>query len=117
MAVEGTVSYDGKPVEEGTISFAPADGQGPTAGGPIQNGKYHLAGESGVAPGKKIVRITAVRKTGRQVEAGPPQPPGTMVDEVEFYIPDIYNTKSTLTCEITPGAVNQHHFELKPPAQ
>ena len=67
--VEGTVTFDGKPVESGSIVFEPADGAGPSAGGQIQNGKYKLAGEAGVMPGKKVVRITAIRSTGRQVDA------------------------------------------------
>ena len=120
--VEGTVTFDGKPVESGSIVFEPADGAGPSAGGQIQNGKYKLAGEAGVMPGKKVVRITAIRSTGRQVDAGMPgatgaggpSSPGGKVDELESYIPAIYNEKSTLTCEIAAGTANQHNFDLKP---
>ena len=36
------------------------------------------------------------------------------VDELESYIPAIYNEKSTLTCEIAAGTANQHNFDLKP---
>jgi hypothetical protein len=111
--VEGTVTFDGQPVDKGTIVFEPADGAGPTAGGTIENGEYQLAEEAGVMPGEKTVRITAVRKTGRQIEEGPPAPPGKMVDEMESYIPDIYNQKSTLTCEVVAGQVNRHNFDLK----
>lgn len=113
VAVEGSVTFDGKPVESGTISFEPADGQGATAGGPIEGGRYALSGDSAVAPGKKIVRIRAVRKTGRKIESGPPSPPGTMVEETESYIPAQYNTQSTLGCEVTAGGANRHNFDLK----
>ena len=113
VAVEGNVTFDGQPVEEGSIAFEPADGAGPSAGGMIEQGKYTLGDEAGVMPGKKTVRITAVRKTGRQIEAGPPAPPGTMVDVVEKYIPAIYNQESTLTCDVVAGSVNQHNFDLK----
>lgn len=112
VTVEGNVTFDGQPVAEGTIVFEPADGAGPTASGEIADGKYVLSGDSALAPGKKIVRITAVRKTGRQIESGPPSPPGTMVDEIERYIPDVYNTNSTLTCEVTSQGTNLHNFEL-----
>jgi hypothetical protein len=114
--VQGNVTFDGKPVEQGLIVFEPADGAGPVAGGTIQNGKYRLASEGGVVPGKMIVRISAVRATGRKVEAGPPAPPGKMVDEVSPYIPAIYNEKSTLTIQVAAGTVTQH-FELlsRPP--
>ena len=110
--VRGTVTFDGEPVERGSIAFEPADGVGPVAGGTIEGGKYLLAGEAGVTPGKKIVRITATRSTGKKIEAGPPEPAGTMVDEIVSFIPEIYNQKSTLTVEIAAGEAT-HNFELK----
>ena len=103
--VEGTVTFDGQPVEAGSIVFEPADGAGPAAGGTIEQGKYRLAGDAGVVPGQKIVRISAVRNTGQQVEAGPPAPEGTMIEEVEQYIPIQYNRNTTLTAEVPPGQV------------
>jgi len=112
VKVQGSVTFDGQPVEEGTIAFEPADGKGTSAGGTIKDGKYTLSGESAVQPGKKIVRINAVRKTGQKVEAGPPSPPGTMVEQVERYIPAKYNRQSTLTCEVTASGSNQHDFPL-----
>ena len=117
VAVEGNVTFDGQPVEQGTIAFEPADGNGPTAGGQISGGKYSLSGDTGVSPGKKTVRITAVRKTGRRIAAGPPEPADKMVDEIERYIPRDYNTNSTLTCEVVAGEKNEHNFELKSQAE
>ena len=113
--VSGEVTFNGKPISEGTISFEPADGQGPTTGGKIADGKYQLEGNAAPLPGKKIVRIFAARKTGRKIEAGPPSPRGTMVEEIERCIPDIYNTKSTLTCEVASQAHNRLDFHLKAP--
>ncbi len=113
VAVEGNVTFDGQPVEQGTIVFQPADGKGTTASGEIKGGGYRLSGDEGVAPGEKVVRITAVRSTGRQVESGPPSPPGTMVDEIESYIPAVYNKASTLTCNVTADGTDRHDFELK----
>ncbi|MGI6416697.1 MAG: hypothetical protein ACOX1P_13580 [Thermoguttaceae bacterium] len=110
--VQGTVTFDGEPVQQGSIAFEPADGVGPVAGGMIEGGKYVLAGETGVTPGKKIVRITATRSTGKKIEAGPPEPEGTMVDEIVSFIPEIYNQKSTLTVEVATGEAT-HNFELK----
>ena len=110
VAVEGNVTFDGQPVEEGSIAFESTDGVGPTAGGKIQNGKYTLTEEAGVMPGKKTVRIMGVRKTGEQVFDGMVN---KMVDVVEKYIPAIYNQESTLTCEVVAGSVNRHNFDLK----
>src|SRR5262249_59566164 len=56
--VTGEVSYDGQPVGRGMITFAPADGQGPTVGGPITSGRYAV---DKVPPGRKDVKIEAVK--------------------------------------------------------
>ena len=113
--VEGTVTLNDQPVDNGVIVFEPADGAGPTDGGKLEQGKYRLTGEAGVMPGKKkIVRITATRKTGRKHDAsmrGAAQ--RAWVDELEQYIPAVYNDDSTLTCEVVAGKVNEHNFELK----
>jgi hypothetical protein len=112
VRLRGTVTYEGKPVERGIITFDPADGQGPNTGGEIVQGTYHLTTNTGVLPGKKIVRIRAFRATGRRIEAGPPAPPGTLVDEIEAYIPARYNDQSTLTVEIIAGKENEIDFNL-----
>jgi len=114
-SLEGTVTLDGQPVEQGSIVLLPVDGSGPTSGAGIENDKYRVALNAGIMPGQKTVQIIGIRKTGKQVEAGPPSPPGTMVDLVEQCVPDIYNTKSTLTVEVLAGQINQHDFDLKSP--
>ena len=115
--VEGNITFDGTPVETGSITLESIDRSGPSAGCTIENGKYKVAGKLGVAPGKKTVRIIGIRKTGKRMEAGPPMPPGTMVDEVEHFIPEIYNSKSTLSLDVVAGQVNQHDFDLESPTQ
>jgi hypothetical protein len=57
-AVSGDVTYEGQPVEQGQITFYPADGKGPPAGAPISRGRYEV---SGLVPGPKLVEITATR--------------------------------------------------------
>lgn len=57
--VTGQVTYEGKPVQKGAISFLPADGQGPSCGGSIANGRYTAQ----LSPGKKIVRIVETKVT------------------------------------------------------
>jgi hypothetical protein len=55
--VTGRVTYDGKPVAKGAITFVPADGQGPTCGVTIADGRYQVQ----LSPGKKIVQIVETR--------------------------------------------------------
>jgi hypothetical protein len=60
--VSGTVTYNSKLLERGTISFAPADGKGRAAGGTITDGRYSLTThdlDDGAIPGKYNVGILA----------------------------------------------------------
>jgi hypothetical protein len=113
VRVRGTVSYDGKPVDRGVITFDPADGKGSNTGGEIADGHFDISAGAAAEPGKKIVRIRAFRASGRKIESGPPAPPGTLVDEIEAYIPAYYNDKSTLTADILPGKINDMKFDLQ----
>jgi hypothetical protein len=110
--VKGVVTFDGNPVERGTIVFEPADRQGPVTGGTISRGQYELAGNAAPFPGKKIVRVFAAKKTGRMVEVKYSNPK-VMADEIVHYIPDIYNAKTTLSCEVADRTTNQIDFDLK----
>jgi hypothetical protein len=112
VRVSGTVVFEGKPVEQGIISFEPVDGVGPTTGGSVTDGSYDLTGNARATAGEKIVRIYASRKSGRKFPAGPPSPPGTMIDEMIQCIPKQYNDQSSLKVSITPGRDNTHNFEL-----
>jgi hypothetical protein len=103
------VTYDGQPVQEGSISFESTDGKGSVTGGVITAGKYDVPGAVGTTPGEKIVRITAVRKTGRRIPSGEGS---GLVDEIVPYIPSRYNTESTLRVQVTSGKVNTHDFHL-----
>jgi hypothetical protein len=57
-SVSGEVTYDGQPVGDGMISFLPADGKGPAAGGTIAGGQYTV---ENLTPGPKVVQIEAVK--------------------------------------------------------
>ena len=97
-AVTGTVKLAGKPLEKGTISFQPADGDGPTAAEKIVNGQYAVR----VRPGQYKVQILGYRKTGeRHVNPGDPNSP--MTDTLEQIVPERDNTATTLTCDVRRG--------------
>src|SRR5262249_35023419 len=44
-----------KPVESGSVSFFPEDGNGPTVGGGVEEGQFSV---TGLTPGKKRVKLT-----------------------------------------------------------
>lgn len=87
-AVSGAVSFNGEPVEEGTISFVPTGTkQGPSTGSPITAGEYSIAADKRPVLGTHRVEIPAYRKTGRKL---PPNPSET--EETVPHIPAQYNS-------------------------
>lgn len=54
----GEVTYEGKAVGNGYITFLSADGEGPSTGGEISDGRYTV---ENLTPGPKIVKIEAVK--------------------------------------------------------
>jgi hypothetical protein len=61
--VSGTVTFEGKPVEHGSIAFIVESGQGPTRGSTITNGKYSA---TMVPVGTTKVVITAAKDMKQQ---------------------------------------------------
>src|SRR5438552_5090261 len=59
MEVSGEVKLQGQPLKEGSILFEPLGGQGTQSGSSITNGKYTIPRQSGLKPGKYLVRLTA----------------------------------------------------------
>ena len=111
-SVSGEVKLDGKPLEKGSILFTPIEGtKGTVAGGEIKDGKYQLAGEKGPAQGKNSVSIRAVRKTGKMVQK-PMAPRGEMTEEMAEAIAPRFNSSTTLSIEVKPGA-NTKDFDVQ----
>jgi len=96
--LEGTVTLDGAPIENGTIMLTPADGKGPTAGCGITAGTYRMQ----VSPGTMQVSIKANRKAGKMPD---PMSPGSgaMIDRHVECVPKRYNDETELTVTVKPG--------------
>lgn len=65
-SVGGEVTLDGQPVQQGSIRFVCLTG-GPTAGGQIEDGSYHIPRDKGPPLGRHRVEVSAPQKTGRQI--------------------------------------------------
>lgn len=112
IAISGRVTLDGEALEAGSINFVPIEGtQSPGAGAVITKGAYEVPRDKGPLPGVYRVEIKAQRKTGKQIAAGSPAPPGTMVDEAVEAVPERYNKDSQLRLEVKAGA-NPGNFDL-----
>jgi hypothetical protein len=108
--VRGTVTFDGKPLESGTVVFLPASVQGQTqSGGMIQHGVYDIPRREGPVPGVYTVVITAAAGNA----AAPAGAPGKELPIPKQPIPARYNTKSDLKVEVKQGGDNQFNFDLK----
>jgi hypothetical protein len=103
VPVQGKVTFDGQPVDNGIISFIPEGGSGGKSGHPqvnadIVGGNYKLESGKGPMPGKYRVEILWKKKTGRQVPT--PGDETALMDETQQVLPPQYNTQSTLTADI-----------------
>ena len=107
-SVSGEVSYGGRTVETGMVTFEPAEAEAksPSRNVPIREGRYEARGEAGLAPGEYLVRITApdLSKTDMDASAGP----HARVEYVPL-LPAEWNTRSNLTVDVKPGE-NVFHF-------
>jgi hypothetical protein len=113
MHVWGDVSLDGKPVEDGAITFESPDGLPPVQA-PIKAGHYDLPAEAGpVAEKSYVVRFSALAKTGKTVPNVMGDGPPTM-DVLAESIPAVFNTQSTIKKAIQAEPTkNQFNFKLQ----
>jgi hypothetical protein len=105
-AVSGTVTLDGQPLKEGSMHFAAADGQAPTQGAVIADGKFK----------------TELHRTNYKVQIFAPKPSKVVakLDEngpgggprVEELLPPRYNFQSELTLNVTAPTTTAN-FDLR----
>ena len=94
--VQGTITYNGKPVPQGSIMFQPVDGPAATAN--INNGSYSLKtyrdGDGAVLGKHKVTIVSLEDQSGRLPEDRNPLPPPIV--PLKYSFPD----KSGLTAEV-----------------
>lgn len=109
VAVSGTVTFKGKPLESGTIQFDAADGS-LMSGATITAGEYEVPAAQGLLPGKYTVRVSSVEEAGEAEEA----PGDSMAAEAQNkdLIPAEFNTESTTTMDVTAGSANTYDLDI-----
>ena len=103
--VSGIVKLNGEPLDTGSISFIPTNGEGATAGGVIDEGKYSVK----VPAGAKRVEIKAPKVVGQRKAYDTADSP--MIDIVKERLPAKYHAASTLTITIK-GNQKDADFDL-----
>lgn len=114
-AVNGTVTLDGAPLADGTISFQPTEHGATSSGALIAQGQYAIPRDKGLPPGKYRVVINAVKPgTGMTLPEGkmPGEEVGTPPVEL---IPAEWNTRSQNIVEVPASgpATFEHHIVTK----
>lgn len=74
-AVEGTVTFRGEPVMDGTVEFEPdadAGNSGPAAYGSIQDGRYTIPRSKGHVGGAYLIRTSGYEVSLGPAAGGPP---------------------------------------------
>jgi len=109
-SVRGVISWEGEPIQEGTITFVPVgDTKGSPTAASIREGQYTLNSTMGPSIGPNRVEIIANRSTGQKIPAVPPG--DGEIEKIEQFIPSKFNRSSLLEREIEPGD-NKLDFEL-----
>ncbi len=109
--VSGTVSYQGKPIPKGSITFVPTDGTRPSATGTIENGAYTLQttepGDGAVVGGYKVA-VSDIDANALNTAL-----PGMPVQAPKSAIPKKYGdaNASGLTADVQSGSQTKN-FEL-----
>jgi hypothetical protein len=108
--LSGKVTYDGEPVDAGSISFLPLSGtELRVSGGTIEGGAYSVPEPQGANAGKYRVEIRWQKRTGKKIRD--PQSM-EMVDQRAEGLPAKFHKDSELTAEVSAGQT-KFDFDLK----
>lgn len=129
VAVSGKVSFDGEPVEEGTITLISQDGDKAPVTASIKDGLFKTGRFDGPSPGKHRVEIRVIAPLSDAASAKAKAKAEAVAKAMMFgkapadfgvsaesmapranIAPERYNTRSTLTAEIP--AVESHALDF-----
>lgn len=97
IPLSGKVTFDGVPLNGGTISFIGV-GKGNPAGGQIMAGTYSIPEEQGANAGAYRVEIRWSKPTGEKVKD---TDTGEMIDVFKEAVPAKFNVQSELKAEVS----------------
>lgn len=103
-AVEGTVTLDGRPLDLGSISFRPMEGDAESMSvATVRDGAFQIPAARGLLPGTYHVTVQAFQPTGRTVDD-----PGFAREELV----EVRFRETDLTAAVVSGQDNQFDFQL-----
>ncbi len=92
--ISGTITFDGKPIEKGAITFFPLDGKSQPAGSEIKDGAYKT--KVGYGEWKVVISASKVVGTRRLY----PNNPKEVMPLTAEALPERYNEKSELKLDV-----------------
>lgn len=104
--VTGRITFNGEPVNRGSLTLIPADGKGQPAGGNVENGAFTI---KEVVPGEKTVQIMAVYPIGREKRDD-----GSELEIVGDFLPAEWGLNSKHTLMVT-APTTSHDFTIEGP--
>ena len=102
--LRGTVTLDGAPLSDGTLTLTPIE-KGPSSGAAIHNGEFKIAAAKGPAAGKYRVSIESFV----EVPNDSPEFDGPSTKQI---LPAKYNIDSELQIETKEAGENEFSFDL-----
>ncbi len=109
--VSGEIKWQGKPLDQGVITFLPADSTLPSGGGAmIQEGQYSIPAKQGLLPGRYKVMVASSDPKNRTPD--PDSPPGYLPVAKDRILPK-YNVQTILGAEVTTDGPNKFNFEVQ----
>lgn len=108
--LSGTVTFQGKALDQGTITLLTTTGQpGPVCGAMIRQGRFHVPADQGVLPGTYRVTFSSgdPAKTVSPEEYGQSGNPPAVER-----IPAKFNTESDVTIEVKDSGTNKFEFTI-----
>ena len=108
--LKGFITWEGEPIQFGSITLEPAEGQPAGAMAPIRNGAFEIAREAGPSPGKYAVWLHAYDHAGERPTDG------TELEPAKEILPDKFLTSPPTDITITRVSgndVNELTFDLK----
>ena len=109
LAISGTVTLKGEPLNDGVIEFASAKTR---SGAPVNKGKYEIAADQGLTPGVYKVVITAGDgRTPADSPDGMPGPTGANIVSKDRIPPD-YGSNSKQEVTVSIKGPNKFDFPI-----
>jgi len=119
MEVSGTIKLKDQPIKDGAVvMFEPLDKQDTAGNATTKGGAFTIPKQSGLKPGKYLVRVTlgdgktAVNPVNPDEPPGPGGPGGTNIVSKEL-VPKEWNTSSKQEVTVTKDGPNKFDWDIK----